>query len=360
MRAASSVLACAALLLTQGAGFADNRTLTDQNGRNLSVPEKVDRIASLVIPGASMVLTLDRGSDRLVGIHPTVRDDIKHGLLADLFPAIRDVPANMAGDGFAPNTEALLNARPDLVLQWGDKGENIIRPIETMGLTVLTLKYGQTDYVATWLRLIGQASGRAERAEALASWIERERDALRAQFAALPENERPRVLYLYRYHGGLQVAGAGTNMDFDIQLAGGVNVAAKTRGNAAVSREQIIAWNPDVILLSNFDAQLTPDDLRKDPILSATRAVRDNRLYKLPRGVFRWDPPSQETPLAWRWLAGMLHPRLYPLNGFRAQLRDTYTELYGQPASEADIDRILHVALNASSSGYAALQGAAQ
>lgn len=56
----------------------------------------------------------------------------------------------------------------------------------------------------------------------------------------------------------------------------------------------------------------------------------------------------------------MLHPRLYPLNGFRAQLRDTYTELYGQPASEADIDRILHVALNASSSGYAALQGAAQ
>ena len=130
-------LASAALLLVAGFGLpalAQHTTLTDQNGRTFKVPPKTERIASLVIPGASMVLTLDQSTQRLVGIHPSARSDITHGLLGQLFPAAERIPANMSGEGFAPNIEALMNAKPDVVLQWGDRGASIVRPMEQMGL----------------------------------------------------------------------------------------------------------------------------------------------------------------------------------------------------------------------------------
>lgn len=356
-------LASAALLLAAGFGLpalAQNATLTDQNGRTFKVPPKTERIASLVIPGASMVLTLDQSTQRLVGIHPSARSDITHGLLGQLFPAAERIPANMSGEGFAPNIEALMNARPDVVLQWGDRGDTILKPLDNIGLNVLTLKYGQTDYVATWLRLIGQATGKGERGEKLARWIEDEQRSIQQQVATIPMEKRPKVLFLYHFHGGIQVAGSGTNMDTDIRLVGGINVGASTKGQAVVSKEQIVAWDPDVILLTNFDPQLTADDLRKDPLLSGVKAVKANRLYRVPRGGFRWDPPSQETPLAWRWQAGLLHPTVFPLKDFRQRIRDTYRGLYAASVTEADIDKVLHLSLNRGTPGYADLAGGAR
>lgn len=350
------VWGCVAAVQMAGAVQAQTMSMTDQNGRSVSVPVPVQRIASLVIPGASMVMTLDRSTERLVGINPAAREDMQQGMLGRFFPAAPRIAANMATEGFAPNIEALMNARPDVVLQWGDRGESIVRPMEQMGLNVLTLKYGQTDYVTQWFRLIGQATGRQERGNRLAAWIEQEQQSLRMQVAAIAPSQRPRVLFLYRYHGGVQVGGMGTNMDHDIRLAGGINVAGAVKGNAAVTKEQIVAWNPEVILLANLDSHLVPDDLYHDPILSVTTAVQARRLYKMPRGGFRWDPPSQETPLAWRWLAGLLHPERFALQGFRERVRNTYQDLYAATVSEADLDRVLQMPLNQSSRGYQVLR----
>lgn len=327
-------------------------TLTDQTGRTVAIPPRVDRIASLVIPGASMVVTLDQSATRLAGIHPVAREDLRNGLLERFFPALRDIPANLAGEGFAPNVEALLRTPPDVVLQWGDRGEAVVRPMERAGLNVLTLRYGRSDYVATWLRMLGTATHRGERGEALARWIEAERDAIAAAVRDVPASRRPRVLFLYRYHGGLMAAGSGTSFDFDIRLAGGINVAAGVQGNTAINREQVMAWAPDVILLGNMDARLLPDDLRRDAMLAATPAVRHNRLYKLPRGGFRWDPPSQETPLTWRWLAGLLHPDRFPRQDLRARVVETYRTLYGREVDHATIDAILRLDLNSATPGY--------
>ncbi len=348
--------AAAGLVGLAASAQAQSVTLKDQNGRTVKVPATVQRVVSLVIPGASMVMTLDRSTERLVGINPAAREDMQQGLLGTFFPAAPQIAANMAGEGFAPNIEALMNAKPDVVLQWGDRGASIVRPMEQMGLNVLTLKYGQTDYVTQWFRLIGQATGRQERGNRLAAWIEQEQQNLQTQVAAITPSQRPKVLFLYRYHGGVQVAGIGTNMDHDIRLAGGINVAGAVKGNASVTKEQIVAWNPDIILLTNLDSHLVPKDLYNDPILSATTAVQTQRLYKMPRGGFRWDPPSQETPLAWRWLAGLLHPQRFALQGFREQVRQTYQDLYGATVSEADLDRVLQMPLNQSSRGYEVLQ----
>lgn len=335
---------------------ADSKTMLDQNGRTVVVPEKVDRIVSLVIPGASMVLTLDQNTDRLVGINPASKQEITLGLLSKFFPKYAEIPANMAGEGFAPNVEAIMRTNPDLVLQWGDKGEAIIKPMETMGLTVLTLKYGQTDYVATWLRLIGDVSGKSVRGHKLADWIMAEQTEMQQKLAGISNVQKPKVLYIHRYQGGILVGGQGSNMGYDINLAGGINVAQAAKGLAATSKEQIAAWNPDVVLLSSGEPSLLAQVLMDDPILSGIAAVKAGKVYKMPRGGFRWDPPSQETPLAWRWLAGLLHPNVYPLTDMRQCISTTYHDLYAQSVSESDIDHILNMNANGQRAGYAALK----
>ena len=57
-------------------------------------------------------------------------------------------------------------------------------------------------------------------------------------------------------------------------------------------------------------------------------AVRLRRVYKVPAGGYPWDPPSQESPLYWEWLAMQLHPALpgWPL---REHIRQAYQQLYG-------------------------------
>lgn len=333
-----------------------SKLLIDQNGREVNIPEQVDKVVSLTIPGASMLVTLDQGTDRLVGINPISKQETTYGLLAKLFPSYASIPANMAGEGFAPNVEAIVRVNPDLVLQWGDQGEAILKPLEAMGLNVLTFRYGQTDYAATWLRLIGDATGREHRSTSLASWILSEQEKIKMTLASYPELHKPKILYIHRYQGGIMVGGKGSNMGYDIELVGGINVAGNTKGLSFVSKEQIVAWNPDFILLSSGDPGLKASTLLNDPILADINAVQKNQVYKFPRGGFRWDPPSQETPLSWRWLSGLVHPSIFPLTDFRQYVVSAYDDLYGQKISDDDVDHILNMSVNGTSSGYDALR----
>lgn len=327
------------------------RTLQDQTGRTVQVPENVQRVATLPIPLASMLMAIDGGSQRLVGMHPGSHADFEHGLLANIFPQATQTPSDMVGEGFVPNVEALANGHPDLVLQWGDRGSAIVDPIATLGIPVLTLRYGASELAAGWLRLLGTALGKAQRGEELASWFEQRVQQIAARAQALPAQSAPRTLYLYRAQAGLQVSGKGTSMDGDIRLAGGHNVAAQIPGFAVVSPEQLMAWDPQVILLNNFEPGLSPADIYQDPRLAELSAVRHKRVYQFPHGGFRWDPPSQETPLAIDWLFSVLHPQSAEPH-LRERIRSAYRFIYGYSVSNAELDQLLKLSSNAASADY--------
>jgi iron complex transport system substrate-binding protein len=173
----------------------------------------------------------------------------------------------------------------------------------------------------------------------------------------IPEQRRPRVLYLLRALSGLVAAGADPEIynHFVIELAGGRNAAQGLRGFTPVNAEQIAAWNPDVILLNSFEDQLTTEFVTRHPILSLTSAARGNRVYKMPLGGYRWDPPSQESPLTWMWLAMLLHPERFDLD-LRAEMRSAYRALYGHELTSAEIDEILRIATQGEAANYAAFR----
>jgi iron complex transport system substrate-binding protein len=217
---------------------------------------------------------------------------------------------------------------------------------------MLTLRYGDSRWAAEWLRLTGAALGKAERGDRLAVWFEKHVAKITALGEAVPAKSRPRVLHLTRAREALVAAGKGTSMDGDIRRTGGINLAGELPGFSQISVEQILAWNPDIILLNNFEPGLTPAFVYADPRFVGIKAVREKRVYLFPRGGFRWDPPSQETPLAMEWLYGIFHPQ-QPATGLRARIAAAYLDLYGYRVTEAEIDQILRLPENGRSVHYA-------
>lgn len=325
---------------------------TDQSDRTVTLDAPASRVATIPIPAASMFIALDGGTDRLVGMHERSKSALLEGILGTFFPTSADIPSDIVGEGFMPNVEALLATDPDLVFQWAHRGDDIIAPLNNAGLNVATFRYGTEELARGWIEIMGDVIGNPEKSARLLAWRDAVHGEITEAVSGVAEDERPRTLYFLRYLSELKVAGTGTYNDFYINLAGGTNPAAEGRGWQVVNAEQILAWDPEVILLNGFESALTPQDVYDNPLLQGVSAVRDRRVYKVPLGGYRWDPPNQESPLMWTWLAMVLHPERvdWPL---REMIRDNYTWIYGQTPSAEEVDGILRLETNAGAAGYA-------
>ena len=339
------------VIVVTTSALSEERTLIDQYGNEVTFDAPVDRLATVPIPAAAMSVAVAGNSHALVAMHGLSKTAIVNGILGDFFPETRDIPSDIVGDGFMPNVEELLSVDPELVLQWGTRGDDIIAPIVNAGLPVVTLRYGTEEDAAQWLGMMGQILGREDRSDAILAWRSEALADMQAATGAIPDNERPRTLYFLRYLSSLRVAGTGTYNDFTINLAGGSNVAAELNRFNDVSPEQILAWDPEVILLNGFEDELSPEDVYSNPVFADVSAVRNRRVYQLPLGGYRWDPPNQESPLTWAWAASLLHPEQFNVD-IRSQIEERYALLYGQVPSEDQIDGILRMARNGGSANY--------
>ncbi|PZA11888.1 iron ABC transporter substrate-binding protein [Rhodopseudomonas palustris] len=331
--------------------------LTDQRGATVAVATPAQRVVFLPMPAPSTYMAIDRSVAHIAGMNPASATAMKAGILGRIYPSFDKIPTGITrGAGVVPNVEAIMALHPDAVLQWATSGDEPIAMLDRAGLTVLGLRYGGQDEVEGAILMMGRLAGQVPRATAIVERQRQRRAALAAAFGALSDAERPRVLHLSRASDSFAAAGRDTYSDFVIRTAGGRNAAGEIGGSRAVTLEQLLVWNPDVILLGNFDTA-TPDDLYRDPRLQGVAAVRDRRVYRVPLGGYRWDPPSHESALAWTWLAGLLHPARVAID-LRADMRDWYTFLYDYKLSDGEIDDILRTRLNGGSAGYARFAGA--
>jgi iron complex transport system substrate-binding protein len=76
----------------------------------------------------------------------------------------------------------------------------------------------------------------------------------------------------------------------------------------------------------------------------------------MPLGGYRWDPPNQESPLAWLWLAQLLHPARVDAD-LRRVIAESYAWIYGTSPTAAQIDAILRLEMQRDAHGYARFAG---
>ena len=121
-----------------------------------------------------------------------------------------------------------------------------------------------------------------------------------------------------------------------IASAGAIDAAHDVEGNSWVdiSYEQLLAMNPDVIIVptNNFatDApDFTVEDVLADAQLSEVTAVVNGAVYMMPTGFEAWDSPCPSGILGMLWMLKTLHPELYTAEEFAADVTEFYETFYG-------------------------------
>jgi iron complex transport system substrate-binding protein len=216
------------------------------------------------------------------------------------------------GGYFNPNYEAVLLARPDLVLALVEHAQNL-PALEKLGLNTLAVNHQTVEGILASLPEIGRACAAEDRAAAMVADLRRRMDRVQRRTAGL---NRPRVLFVIdRVAGGgairdCYVAGAEGYFDRIIALAGGENVCRNTAVRyPVVSGEGIVWMNPEVIfdlspgIAAAADPRQPLDDWRQ---LGQAAAVRTGRVHAVSADyAFR---PGPRFILLVEALAQMMHP----------------------------------------------------
>jgi iron complex transport system substrate-binding protein len=163
--------------------------------------------------------------------------------------------------------------------------------------------------------------------------------AIKGRVKKIPESLTPRIYYA-RGPSGLETGLGGSINVETIDFLGARNVAAERQGGLAiVSVEQVLLWNPDVIVTIDRDFAA---NVRSDPVWAQVAAVRAGRVHLSPKMPFGWVdfPPSVNRLIGLWWLAKILYPEQFP-EDIGALTRDFYTRFYHVTPSDAQIEHVL-------------------
>ena len=336
-----SVLAAGAAtcLLPRLAWAQAGRSFLDSAGRKVELPERVARIYAAGPPASILVFAI--APDKLIG-WTTAWREAERPFISKKYA---DLPTlgRLTGRGNTANVEVVLQAKPDLIIDYGTVSATLAsladRVQQQTGIPYLLLD-GDFDRMVDVIRRIGVAAGEERRAEALARYAQDAVSDINRRVAKVPPNRRPRVYY-GRGPQGLNTGLAGSITTEFIEQLGAVNVAASLGrgGLVQVSIEQVLLWNPDVIVTIDANFYTLA---RTHPQWRDLPAIRAGRLYLAPTLPFGWidSPPSINRLIGLRWLAGILYPDAFP-EDLRPIVRDFYTRCYHQTPTDGQLEQLL-------------------
>lgn len=130
-----------------------------------------------------------------------------------------------------------------------------------------------------------------------------------------------------------------------ITASGGINVASESlTGIKETNIEQVYAWNPDKIFITNFNDAI-PDDLYTNTLCNADwsqlDAVKKQEVHKLPLGMYRWYVTCSDSPLMLLWMAMENHPDRFADVDFNQTMKDFYKQFYDFDLTDEDIELIM-------------------
>jgi iron complex transport system substrate-binding protein len=333
-----TLLAGAATLLAVPRARAREAGLVDASGRAVPIPATVARVFPAGPPAAILTYTL--APEILIGWPRANRAEECAFMLPDV--CARPEVGRLTGRGNTANLEAVLALKPDLILDVGSINPTFVslatRVQEQTGISYALLD-GRFEAIAPAYRKLGELTHRENEAEVLARYAADTMTTIKARVDKIPAAARPRVYYA-RGPRGLETGLGGSINVETIEFLGAHNVAAeRTGGLAVVSLEQVLLWNPDVII--TIDADFAAN-VRSDPLWASVAAVREGRVHLSPKLPFGWVdfPPSVNRLIGLWWLAKILYPAQFP-EDIRTLTRDFYRRFYHVTPSDAQIERVL-------------------
>lgn len=337
----------AVLLLTSlvgcGAGEsavkADTHVVVDHDGVEVTLPKDVQRIVVCdILPLPSVLSVFFDSADKIVGMSGTSMSAAANGLLGQLYPEILEAETGFI-DGSTVNTEELLKLQPDVVfynasrVELGQQLRNAGFP--AVAISVNKWEYNSIETLNNWIALLSEIFPDNDKTEIVADYSDKVYSMVQERVAKIPAEDRERVLFLYQYSDtNILTSGKKFFGQWWADAIGAVNVAEEltTDNSVAVNMEQIYAWNPSLIFMTNFTTA-GPEDLYGNTVgaynWSAIDAVVNQRVYKMPLGMYRSYTPGVDTPITLLWLAKTAYPEQFADIDIVNETKAYYKEVFG-------------------------------
>jgi iron complex transport system substrate-binding protein len=349
------------LLLICASQRAFARTVVDQGGVEVALPDKIERVVIVSpFPLASIYCLYMGSGEKLVGVHPAIKSAGEFSHLTKVAPQIAECDSSFV-KGDEINIEALMKLNPDVVLY------NASSPVQSeqmrnsgipsVGFSVSYAKFNTIETVSGWVELLGKVFGEEDRAAGIAEHGREVASFIKERVKDVPREKMPSALMIYHYDDNqLKVSGGNFFGQYWCDAVGMRSVSEGEKGAGVdVNMEQIYEWAPDMIFVTNFVPYL-PEDFYSNKIpgedWSTVPAVTKGQVHKFPLGMYRWFPPSSDSPLTLLWLAKTAHPELFADVDLSQRIKDYYKRFYSVSLTDAEVEKIFNPPREAASGSY--------
>lgn len=323
---------CVALLATSwgqslAAVVPKTRKITDQAGLVVEIPYHVNRVADRWPAHNGIIVMLGAG-DKLVATNSQMPS---FAWFAYMLPRVKDIPGPFSGSDV--NMETLIGSRPDVVFtSKSGMAANTMEKLKAANIAVVQLLATNFAELRANMLITGQVLG--PEAEKLANeyclYLDSNIKKVSSITDLIPKDRRPKVMHTAG-PGILYVDGGNSLPNMWMEMAGGVNVAAEIAGTSKqVSIEQVVKWNPDIIIVSG-DSGRAPQykkQMMTDSQWSQINAVKNGKVILNPQGVYQWDRHSAEEALQVLWAAKTLHPDKFPDIDIMKEIKWFYAKFF--------------------------------
>ena len=334
-------------------------TVIDQAGDSVTVPKNAQRIAVCgIFPLPSVLAVFFDSAEKIVGMPKESMTAAKNSLLGELYPEILNAKTGYSS-GSDVNAEELMALNPDVVFYSADDkkmGEQLKKAgFAAVGLSVNMHDYNAITTLNSWIELLGQIFPENAKGKTVSQYSENVLDKITKRVENIPDAKRERVFFLFKYSDS-SIVTSGDNFfgDWWAEAIGAVNVAKELTGDNAqpVNFEQVYAWNPQKILITNFNTA-QPEDLYNNTIgaydWSGIDAVKNKEVYKMPLGMYRSYTPGADTPITLLWLAKSVYPELFEDVDITKETKEYYKKVFDVELTDEQAEKIFKPSLQAGS-----------
>lgn len=318
----------------------ETTVFTDSIGRKVTIPARIERIAPS--GNLSQMMLYSLAPDMLVGLSTKPGDAMlsyypeKYRTLP-VFGAFYGKKANL-------NKEALVAAQPQVIIDIGEIKKNMQEDLdalqEQLDIPVIFIE-AKLENTGEAYRTLGALLGKEKESAPLAYYCDATYKEATEKAASIPEEKKLKVYY-GEGGDGLSSNPKGSFHAEVLDLVGAINVAELTdygKGENQVSLEQLVTWNPDVILFGTGGAYPAISENTGWQELSA---VQNKMYFEIPSIPYNWidRPPAVNRFIGIKWLGNLLYPEIFDYN-LKKETKEFYKFFYRYDIKDDEIATML-------------------
>lgn len=324
---------------------AETREITDMAGRKVTVPaaENIESVFSAG-PVAAIFLYMVV-PDKLLGWNYEL-NDVEKSIILDKY---QDLPNFGMGD--AVNYEAVIAANPTIAINSGKINDTMVSDCdalsESLGIPVVAVD-NELNNSAEAFRFMGELLGVEDHAEELAQYAEQVFTDINV-LSDIPEEKKVSV-YFGNGEDSLETAPRGSQHAQILDAINAVNVADLELGDGSrvqISAEQLLAWDPDVIVVNgepkaDKSGSSAAEDILSNPDYASLKAVQDQKVYGTPNAPFSWvdRPAGPNRLIGMRWFSALIYPE-YIKCDINEEIHKFFDLFYHVDLSDEQLENVL-------------------